>query len=117
MENGVKSGSKSEKHETEVFKRFLAALAFGILMSLLWEFNLGNFLQYLILFPIFIAFFKPVHLPECLMGFVLGMLFTFGGVLPILIGMILVVVCFLINMLVRIFKNLTSSKTNQTKNR
>jgi len=113
--NGVKLESKSEEYETEVLKRFLAALVFGILISLLWEFNFGSFIQYLILSPLIIAFFKPVHLPEYLMGFVLGMLITFGGVLPILIGMILLVVCFLINGLIRIFKNLISSKTNKTK--
>lgn len=112
----IKSESKSEEYETEVLKRFLAALAFGILISLLWEFNFESFLQYFILFPIVIAFFKPVHLPEYLMGFVLGMLFTFGGVLPILIGVILLVICFLINKLMRILRNLISSITNLTKN-
>ncbi|HTO14625.1 MAG TPA: hypothetical protein VLZ83_02595 [Edaphocola sp.] len=115
--NEIKSELKSEEYETKVLKRFLAAFAFGIIISLLWEFNFGNFLQYFILFPILIAFFTPVHLPECLMGFVLGMLFTFGGVLPILIGVILLIICFLMNKLMKILRNLISPKTNRTKYR
>ncbi|MCG6191295.1 hypothetical protein [Maribellus maritimus] len=42
-ENGVNLESKSEKYDTKVLKRFLAPLAFGILISLLWEFNFDSF--------------------------------------------------------------------------
>lgn len=103
--------NRRQENEIDVFRRFLVALAFGILMSVLWEFNIKSILQYLILFPILVAFFIPVHLPEYLMGFVLGMVFTFGGVLPILIGVILVVVCLIINKLVRFFRTLILSQT------
>ena len=71
-------------------QRFLAALVFGIIASILWELRLEQVLQYYILFPILIAFFKPVHLPEFLLGFTLGMIYSFGGILPIIIGIILV---------------------------
>ncbi|PKH50885.1 hypothetical protein CXF68_09380 [Tenacibaculum sp. Bg11-29] len=108
----IKSGSNFEAYEAEILKRFLAALAFGIIVSLLWGFNLGSILQYFILFPILIAFFKPVHLPEYLLGFVIGMLFTFGGILPIIIGTVLLILCFLVNSLIRILKNLFSSKSD-----
>lgn len=103
--------SKNKEGEATVFKRFLAALAFGILMSILWEFRLESVLQYLILLPILLAFFTPVHLPEYLMGFVLGMIFTFGGVLPILIGLVLLIICFIIHRVVRIIRSLIFSKT------
>jgi hypothetical protein len=79
-------------------------------MSLLWEFGFANVLQYLILVPILIAFFKPVHLPEYLMGFVLGMVFTFGEILPVLIGAILLGIFFLINTILRVLRNLVTSK-------
>ena len=101
----IESGSTPEECQNEVLKRFLAALAFGLLMSILWEFNFQHILQYLILLPIVIAFFKPVHLPEYLMGFVLGMLFTFGGVLPVLFGVVLSILCFVINKVIRILRN------------
>jgi len=109
---GGNSESNFKEFEAQVLKHFLFALAFGVLMSLLWEFNHANILQYLIYFPILVALFKPVHLPEYLMGFVLGMLFTFGGILPILFGLVLWTLCFLLNKFVRILKNLFSSKPN-----
>ena len=102
---GIESESTPEEYQNEVLKRFLAALSFGLLMSVLWEFNFQHILQYLILLPIVIAFFKPVHLPEYLMGFVLGMLFTFGGVLPVLFGVVLSILCFVINKVIRILRN------------
>ncbi len=102
----IKSESNFEDYETRILKRFLAALLFGIIASLLWEFNLENILQFYILFPILISFFKPVHIPEYLLGFVIGMLFTFGGILPIIIGIVLLILCFVINKVVQSLKNL-----------
>lgn len=104
--NEIKTDSKSEMFNDQVLKRFLGGLIFGFLVSLLWEFNFASYLQYFILLPVLMAFFKPVHFPECLMGFVLGMLFTFGGVLPILIGSILLVIGFLINKSIRIIASI-----------
>ena len=95
-----------EKYDNKTLKGFLAALSFGIIASLLWEFNFSHILQYFILAPILIAFFKPVHLPEYLLGFVIGMLFTFGGILPIIFGTVLLVLCFLVNLLIRGIKNI-----------
>ena len=98
--------SNLENYDKKTLKGFLAALLFGIIASLLWEFNLSNILQYFILAPILIAIFKPVHLPEYLLGFVIGMLFTFGGILPIIVGTVLLLLCFLINLLTRVIKNI-----------
>lgn len=101
----------SDKYATLVFKRFLAALAFGMLLSLLWKFKFVEILQYLILLPLVMAIFIPVYFPEYLMGFVLGMAFIFGGVLPVLIGLILVAISFLINKLIGFLRSLLVSKT------
>jgi hypothetical protein len=106
----AKSDQQPERNDDKVLKRFLAALVFGILISVLWEFNLENILQYLILFPLLIAFFKPVHLPEFLLGFVLGMIYTFGGVLPILIGLVLLTISYLINKLIGLLKTSITAK-------
>lgn len=114
-DNGTASESNSEVKETKVFNRFLAALLFGITASLLWEFKFENFLQYFILLPMLISFFKPVHFPEYLMGFVLGMLFTFGGVLSVLAGLIILFICFLIHMIARFLVYLYSSVANRKK--
>lgn len=114
-DNEAKSESNPEVKEAKVFNRFLAALLFGITASLLWEFKFGNFLQYFILLPMLVSFFKPVHLPEYLMGFVLGMLFTFGGILPVIAGLIILFICFLIHTIVRFLIHLFSSVSNRKK--
>ncbi len=93
---------KDNKTET----RFLLALLFGAAISLLWELRLESVLQYAILLPLLIAFFKPVHYAECLLGFVIGMIFTFGGILPIIIGLVLLVICLTINKLIHLLKTL-----------
>ncbi len=93
-------------NESQFLTRLLGGFVFGAMASLLWEFNLEHILRYFILLPIVIAVFKPVHFPEYLLGFVLGMLFSFGGVLPNIIGTVLLIMCFVVNKLVQIVKNL-----------
>jgi len=104
-----KSEATAKKSKYLVLKRFLAALVFSTLISLLWEFKLEAYLQYIILFPFVIALFKPVHFPEYFMGFVLGLVFTFGGILPLIIGLVLLTISFLINKIVSIIRNLVST--------
>ncbi|MDH7447050.1 hypothetical protein [Aquimarina sp. 2201CG14-23] len=70
---------------------FIGSLIFGILMSLLWEFDLENMLQYAIWLPIPISLLLRVYLPGNLLGFILGLTYTFGGVLPIGIGIVLTI--------------------------
>jgi hypothetical protein len=86
--------------------RFLSALAYGILLTLLWELGAQDLLQYFILFPLLVAIFKPVHFSECLLGFVIGMMYAFGGVLPIIIGLVLMAISFVINKFIRGIKAL-----------
>ncbi|SNY95042.1 hypothetical protein [Flagellimonas pacifica] len=105
-EKKIKSELDIGDFENKVLKHFLGALIFGLIASLQWELNFDSILQYYILLPILVAFYKPVHLPECLLGFVIGMLFTFGGILPIIVGVVLLIICFLVNKLVQTLKNL-----------
>lgn len=87
--------------QSDILKHFFGAFTFGILLSIFWELGMEHILQYLILLPIAISFFRPVHFPECLLGFALGMIYTFGGILPIIIGMVLLVLCFFVNKVIR----------------
>lgn len=100
-----KSASYSRGDENKTLKRFLSALIFGVIASLLWKLNLESILPYFILSPLLIAIFKPIHLPEYLLGFVFGMLFTFGGLLSILVGTVLLILCFLINKLIQFLRS------------
>lgn len=62
------------------------ALAWGGGLALAFEFGADGVAQAFFLGLFGLALFLPVHRPECLAGFVLGMTFTFGGVLPVLVG-------------------------------
>jgi len=89
--------TKHPEQITGAFKGFLAALVYGLIMSLLWKGGMDYIMQYLIWLPLLLAFIWPVYRAEYLLGFVLGMFVTFGGVLPIGIGVFLMLGSFLIH--------------------
>ncbi len=96
----------SKSFTKQILVRFLAALLFGLIAGMCWEFGFEGFLQYYMLSPILIAVFSPLYLSEYLVGFVIGMLYTFGGILPILLGIVLVILCFIVYKTIQFFKNL-----------
>ncbi|SFR31257.1 hypothetical protein SAMN04490243_0084 [Robiginitalea myxolifaciens] len=81
---------------TGIAAGFVGGLAYGLLMSGLWEFDLDAYMPPLLLLPLLLAFFLPVYRWECFLGMVLGMAWTFGGILPIAIGLLLVLCCWII---------------------
>lgn len=70
---------------------FLGGLVYGALLASFWAFGLEDFMPPMLLLPLALAFFLPTYRAECLLGFVLAMAWTFGGVLPLAIGIILIV--------------------------
>lgn len=93
--------SNTEKDLIKIRNGFIGALIFGITMSIFWEIGLEDILQYLIFLPIIISLFTPVHLPEHFLGFVIGMTYTFGGILPIGFGIIILIMSFITNKVFR----------------
>lgn len=65
---------------------FVGALLFGILIAVLFTAGKSDLAGNVMLGLFVFAFFVPIYRPECLLGFVLGMTYTFGAVLPIIIG-------------------------------
>ena len=83
-----------------VLHGFLAALFFGILLCT--SFTLGFKIESKMLMSVFIiALFFPIYRAEYLLGFVLGMTFTFGAVLPTLIGSVLILISAVLYLFVR----------------
>lgn len=95
---GRRNNKDNSRPPAHSFKNpyLLGGLVFGVIVGLLWEIGQEEMLQYFILLPWLLALFVKVYLPQSLLGFALGMLYTFGGVLPIAIGLVLQVVGFLI---------------------
>ena len=72
---------------------FVGALLFGMVLSVFFTLGNQDVPFYMLVGLLVLAFFLPIYRAECFLGFALGMTFTFGGVLPILIGTILVLLC------------------------
>lgn len=93
-----KNGAFNSRQST-MFKRvkigFILSLSFGIINAVLWQLGLDHILQYFIFLPVLLSLVLKVYRPECMIGFVIGMMITFGGVLPIGFGLILMVLSFL----------------------
>lgn len=84
--------SASIKFPINVVYRFFFALLFGILLSVFFTFGYSNISGYLFIGIVVLALFFPIYRAECLLGFVIGMTFTFGAVLPAGIGTILLLI-------------------------
>jgi hypothetical protein len=91
-------GSDSKRY---ALMGFISALCFGVLLSVF--FTLGNEQVTGAMFEslFLIALVVPIYRAEYLMGFVLGMAYTLGGVLPSIVGGVLSLITLLIYRYVR----------------
>ncbi|MGO4905855.1 hypothetical protein [Flavobacterium sp. W20_MBD1_R3] len=96
--NGRSETSNYQKH---TLYRFTGSLLFGVLLSVFFTFGYSDLSGYMILGLLPLALYFPIFRAECLLGFVIGMTFTFGAVLPTGIGSILTLVSAILYILVR----------------
>lgn len=68
---------------------FLGALLFGVALATCFSFGYADFCGYLVLGLFPLALFLPIYKAQFLLGFVLGMTFTFGAVIPTVVGALL----------------------------
>jgi hypothetical protein len=88
-------------HLKHTVYQFAGALLFGIVLSVFFSLGNTDMPGYMVLAIFPLALFFPIYRSECLLGFVIGMTFTFGGVLPTGIGSILLLLCAIIHLLIR----------------
>lgn len=93
--------SVDRKDTQNVIYRFFSALFFGILLSVLFSLGYTDALGYLFIGVLLIALLFPIYMAECLLGFVIGMTFTFGAVLPTVFALILALVSAVLYLYVR----------------
>jgi hypothetical protein len=96
--DGYPAAPKSLLH---VLYRFAGALLFGIILSVCFSFGYHDMTGYLVLGLLPFALFFPIYRAECLLGFVIGMTFTFGAVLPTGFGALLVLVGLVLYLFIR----------------
>jgi hypothetical protein len=86
---------------SRIIYAFVGALLFGVVLSIFFTIGNHEVPFYMILALLVLSIFLPIYRAECLLGFVLGMTYTFGGVLPIIIGTVLVLITGSIYLLLR----------------
>jgi Na+/citrate or Na+/malate symporter len=65
---------------------FAAALLLGAALALSFSLKLQAVTELVFFTLLALAVLLPAHRPECLLGFVLGMSWTFGAAIPTLVG-------------------------------
>lgn len=92
--------SNTDHNLTQVVYRFSGALIFGIVLSIL--FTLGSDAPgYMMIGIIVLSFFIPLFRAEYLLGYILGLAYTFGAIIPIVLGSILATLFFIAYKFVR----------------
>ncbi|MEO7977377.1 hypothetical protein [Flavobacterium sp.] len=71
---------------------FLSALIYGILLSVFFTLGYSDIPAYMLIGAFLLALFFPIYKAEYILGFVIGMTFTFGVVLPTGVGSILALI-------------------------
>jgi hypothetical protein len=85
----------------EIVYGFAGALLFGVLLSTFYTLGFADIPGYMVNSIFIIALFFPIYRAECLLGFVIGMTFTFGAVLPTGIGSIFALIGAVLYLLAR----------------
>lgn len=98
------------KSFNEIRNGFLGSLLFGVLLSCFFTLGYANVSGYMVIALFILALFFPIYRAEYLLGFVIGMTFTFGAVLPTGIGTLFALVGVVLYHLVRPGILLISSK-------
>lgn len=65
---------------------FFIGLLFAVILSIFFSLNYADVPLYMLFVLLIASLFTPIYRAECFLGFVLGMVYTFGGVLPLLVG-------------------------------
>jgi hypothetical protein len=101
IDNGKYRDSKQANIPSPVVYGFVGALLFGIVLSIFFTLGSKEFPFYMMIGLLALALFFPIYRAECFLGFVISMTFTFGGVLPIIIGSILILFGAVLYLLIR----------------
>ena len=86
---------------SKVFWFFLTGVIFGILLSISFMNEYKPFLDNVLYILIALSFIIPIYYSEFILGFILGMTFTFGAIIPTLFILIMAVIGLVIYKFIR----------------
>ena len=87
----------ADRVPADVVAGFVGSLLFGIGLSVAFATDSSAISSTMFFGAFVFGMFLPIHRAECVLGFVLGMTFTFGGVLPVFIGSVIAAVAAFFN--------------------
>lgn len=90
---GKEEDSPTATFPMPILYAFAGALVFGILLSVFFTLRYAEIPGYMLQGIFLLALFLPLYRAEYVLGFFLGMTYTFGAVLPIGIGSIIALIC------------------------
>jgi hypothetical protein len=82
VENQTITDGQNKSKIEGVSGRFAFGLAFGIILSVSFMNNYKPFLDNVLYLFLILSFIIPIFFSEFILGFVLGMTYTFGAILP-----------------------------------
>jgi hypothetical protein len=97
----TRASADASKLPMSVVAGFAGALLFGVVLSASFTYDYDNVASVMFRAMFLLALLLPVYRAECVLGFVLGMTFTFGAVLPTGIGSIFAALSAVAHLLVR----------------
>jgi hypothetical protein len=108
------SSNRIKEHMTPrpIYNHFLIALGLGISIAFLFTFDIPDIPGYLLLSLLPLSLFYPIHHSEGILGFIIGMTYTFGTVIPTLVAFLFAILGFGIYHYLRAFILWIIAKTN-----
>ncbi|MFT3705128.1 MAG: hypothetical protein QM802_22365 [Agriterribacter sp.] len=121
IEKQTEAGKQYKSKLVGILVRFIIGLFLGIILSVSFTYNFKPFLDNVLYLLLLLSFILPIFFSECMLGFVLGMTYTFGAILPTAFILIMAAIGFLIYrfirpLIIRLIKNFgnkTPPGTNQ----
>ena len=83
---------KTNNSFSTIFWLFITGLAFGILLSTSFTYEYKPFLDNVLYLIIILSFIIPVYYSEFILGFILGMTYTFGAIIPTVFILIVAII-------------------------
>ncbi|MDH3697072.1 MAG: hypothetical protein OER83_07480 [Flavobacteriaceae bacterium] len=85
----IRSANKQKSVSEQEIYGFIGAFIFGVIVTILF-YNAPELPGYLMLMTFVLALFMRIYQPEYYLGFILSMTYGFGGILPVLFGLVLI---------------------------
>jgi hypothetical protein len=89
------------RYPPQVLAGFAGGLLCGVLLATLFALGYNDAIDKLMLGLLLVALLYPVYRAECMLGFVIGMSYTFGAVLPTLFACVFALLAFVLHQAAR----------------